>query len=94
MTPSTFTAKNNILQVILCNVLNIFVFIFVPLYFFPNTNFSIGKKEYPGFFYTDINSYNLVWCAETGLFTQAILLLISEYFTSNAFKPTKEVAQI
>lgn len=63
-----------------------------PRYTFPRS-FAVGDIDAGELWSTKrIYHGDIVWCICLGLLLQTCLLIFGEYFTSNNFKPTREIA--
>lgn len=57
------------------------------------TYYLFGFKEIYTFNGTDFTGYNLFLCSLAGLLVTAVLMWITEYYTSTLYRPVKSVAQ-
>jgi len=46
-----------------------FVLFFLPIWFLPSDDFSLGVEAGSGFYHDKISSFSIVWCTEIGMLT-------------------------
>lgn len=64
----------------------------MPRYLFPRV-FDLGDPNHPAYYVNTIYHGDIIWALVTGMLLASFLICYGEYFTSHAFKPTRDVAR-